>query len=98
MIIENIDSMETTKQESKQFHLLMQAKYMGSYTAYMGLQPACALRVASEYYSPTAKGWTAELASGLWSAVSATGFEPMRIDPIRFEPLRLNQSATPCTE
>ena len=41
------------------------------------------------------EGWTAELAVGLWLVVPAMGFEPTQVDPIRFETLRLNHSATP---
>ena len=44
---------------------------------------------------PTSEGWTAELAAGLWFAESATGFEPTRVYPIRFETLHLIHSATP---
>ena len=44
---------------------------------------------------PTSEGWTAESTVGLWLAVPTMGFEPMRVDLIRFETLRLNHSATP---
>ena len=43
----------------------------------------------------TLEGWTAVLTVGLWTVAPTTGFEPMRVDLIRFEALRVNHSATP---
>ena len=44
---------------------------------------------------PTPEGWTAELAASLWFVVLAMGFEPTRVEPTRFQTLRLNHTATP---
>ena len=43
---------------------------------------------------PTSEGWTAELAVGLRLVVPRTGLEPTRVNPTRFEALRLNDSAS----
>ena len=44
---------------------------------------------------PTSKGWTAELAVGLWLVVPTTEFEPTWVDLTRFDSLRLYHSAVP---
>ena len=44
---------------------------------------------------PTPERCAAEMAVGLWFVMSAKGFEPTRVDPIRFETLHFNHSATP---
>ena len=78
--------------------LLRQARYIGSYTADVGTTAAMAL-VPSEMplstHSPISEGWRAELAAGLWFVVSVTGFGPTKVDPTRFETLRLSHLATP---
>ena len=61
--------------------------------------PAALRLVPSELppstHLPTSEGWAAELADGLRLEVPTIGFEPTRVDPTRFETLRLNHSATP---
>ena len=53
---------------------------------------AYALRITSDY-SFTDLGWI-DTWAGLWFVALTMGFEPARVDPIRFETLRLNHLAT----
>ena len=83
---------------SKQATFICQRR-LGLWQLYSWCGPAALRLVPSELspntHLPTSEEWTAKLTVGLWLVVPTIGFEHTRVDPTRFETLRLNHLATP---